>query len=181
MPAAHAKTVNPPAWTEGYTNVTLTVTGDDMDSITAVLPPSVASYTMEVPSGSSRLFILIATNGSNVRTWGGRVLSDLNPGDVSLTLRILPIPNGWDYQIGSLENVVGYSEVVSPVVISYNLYRSSSALGPYTKLYTGPYPGTTGYQDFPVPTDSTFYYKASINTTYGEGELSDYLMVYNNW
>jgi len=182
MPAAHAKTVNPPAWTETYINVSLTVTGDDMDPITAVIPPSAVSYTIEVPAGKSRLFVLIATNGSNVRTWGGRVASDLNPGDVSLTLRILPIPNGWDYQTASNENIIACAIVSKPFVTSYNLYRSSSAAGQYTKIYTGlTLATTTGYQDFPVPTDSTFYYKASVNTTYGEGELSDYLMVYNNW
>lgn len=181
LPSANAKTVNPPAWTETYINVSLTVTGEDMDSITAVIPPSAVSYTLEVPAGKSRLFVLIATNGSNVRTWGGRVASDLNPGDVSLTLRILPIPNGWDYQIASTENIIGWSPVAKPFVTSYNLYRSSSAAGPYTIIYTGPDPGTMGYHDTGIPINSTFYYKASINTTYGEGELSDYLMVYNNW
>ncbi len=178
---AQAKTVSPPAWTEGYTNVTLTVTGDDMDPITAVIPPSAVSYTIEVPAGKSRLFVLIATNGSNIRTWGGRVFSDLDAGDVSLTLRILPIPNGWAYEIAPTENIIACAIVSKPFVTSYNLYRSSSAAGQYTKIYTGLNLVTTGYQDSPVPTDSTFYYKASVNTTYGEGELSDYLMVYNNW
>lgn len=177
--SAQAKSVSPLGWTEDYDNVTLTVTGNEMDTITAVIPPSAASYTIEVPAGEARFFTLIATNSSGVRSWGGHVISDLNAGEVNLTLRILPIPNDWDHVISFGENIIGWSAVVKPFVTSHNLYRSSSAAGIYTKIYTGPNPGSTGYYDS-VPTDSTFYYKASINTTYGEGELSDYRMIYNN-
>lgn len=60
-------------WSDNYTSITMTVTGDEMDTITAPIAPGSSSFTIEVPMGKSRIFTLIAYEGT-FKKWGGTFL-----------------------------------------------------------------------------------------------------------
>ncbi len=161
-------------WTETRDSVTLTITGDGMEQITVTLPPTVSSYTVELPAGKARLFTILGKNSAGYINWGGHVLTDLEAGDVNLTIRAFPIPNADMFNFFSVSGPpldVYIPEVTgSSVFTSYNLYKSGFAEGPFIKIYTGT---NRLYIDSAVLSGITYHYRASINTTYGEGELSD--------
>ncbi len=161
-------------WVETYDSVVLTVTGEGIDTITAAVPPGSASYTIEVPMGSSRLFTVIAYLGT-VKKWGGHVLANTNESEVDLPLNMFPIVTTfvvfaawdtstevqWDYFTGTFSG--------------YRLYRAANALGPYELIATIPssYPSVwSGATPF-VLSGFYYYYRMSVYYPQGEGEPCD--------
>jgi len=167
LPSAHA------AWTVNYTSINLTISGDDMDTITAVVPPNTVSYTIEVPMGKSRLFSLFAYDGS-IKKWGGHVLADTNESEASFTMNVFPIVTNLIFG-GELywvqlrwDRVVGAS--------GYRIYRSSNQFGPFVYIDSvdNPTEGSYAYFDEDLPeTPSRYYYRVSVYYSQGEGEPCD--------
>lgn len=168
-----------PDWNGDIDTLTLSVTGEGFDPITAVIPPAAQSYTLELPAGSDRLFVILATQGA-VRKWGGRLLTSFGPGSVSLDLKIMPIISQWNNNTtAGAQITLRWSAIPGPTsVIGYNAYKAYSPEGPYVWFYTG---AAATAVDNNAPGPEPYYYKVSVITPYGEGELSDYVEEFNNW
>ena len=86
-----------------YDTIELTVQGEGMDAITAQIPPSQLTYSVEVPSGAGRMFTVIAYN-SGVKNSGSHAVSDLEPNqEVSISINMLPIVQGLSVSGGSTD------------------------------------------------------------------------------
>lgn len=166
-------------WSGDYDSVTLEVTGEGFDPIQALIPPGASSYTLELPEGEDRLFVMIARQGA-VRKWGGRVLASFGAGNVSLSLRLMPIISQWNNNTtGGTQITIRWSALTAPTsVIGYKAYKAYSPGGPYVLFYTG---AAATAVDNNAPGPEPYYYKVSVITPYGEGEPSDYVEEFNNW
>lgn len=170
-------------WDATHTSLSLTVSGSDMDTITAQIPGGATSYTVAVPSGSGRTFRILNTNGQyNVPVnWGGSVVVDLSPGSsVNISVTIAPMTRfaSISAATGSLflgwpnTALLGSFPASMTSVNQLKIYRSDSAEGPFYHLKTVAFSsGSTS--DTGLLSLKKYYYRASIMTTYGEGELSD--------
>lgn len=160
------------AWPSSYDELALTVSGPGMDTIVAAIPPAESTYTLEVPAGSERLFRVIATNTTIApyKNWGGHTISTLNPNeDVSLNISMIPMTKinsaGGSTQLTVVWESTSYA-------VSYNLYKALNPDGPYTMIQNTL---NTFYDDFDVVFGTTYFYRVSVITAAGEGELCDYL------
>jgi hypothetical protein len=155
-------------WQSDYESISLTVTGDGMAPITANIPPLASSYTIEVPSGSNRVFtVTTATTIGDVYTnWGGESTISLASAE-SATVSILMRP------MTAIENISGFA---NPSVlwysvtgaISYNVYRSIGD-GPFIFISN---PTSSSFIDLSATAIGTVYsYRISVVTASGEGLL----------
>lgn len=152
-------------WNETHDSILLTITGDNMDSVSAVIPPSTSSYTVEVPMGDSRVFTMTAYNGAE-KKWGGHVLANLNKENESVQMNVFPIVTGLWIAPSAGNCTLYWDEVMG--VTGYNVYRSTSASGPYVKIQTVT---VMNANDTGI---GTYYYRISVIYPQGEGEMCDY-------
>jgi hypothetical protein len=161
-----ALAITPPPWDPNHTSVVITVTATDLDEpIEATVSPFTESYTMDVPSGSQRLFTVITYDNLGRRNTGGHATADLPQGEVSIQIRMLPIPTG----VGSSGGGLDWCEIAG--VSGYYIYRSTTEFGPWTKVGTlvGSWP-----EWFDPEFIIDHWYSVSVYyAAYGEGELSD--------
>lgn len=169
-------------WYDVRNGLTLTVSGDAMETITVAIPDGATSYSIRVQSGTNRKFVVRSTDAVNSgavpHPWGGSATVDLSPGaDVDLTLKMLPMSTmayasadgpiyfGWDAS-GYTQNYMGSATA--------RIYRATAQEGPYTLLQEISFSTGSG-SDSDIVSGKTYYYKVAILTIYGEGEMSDYL------
>lgn len=167
LPSAHA------AWTVNYNSINLTISGDDMDTITAVVPPNSVSFTIEVPMGKTRLFNLFAYDGS-VKKWGGHVLADTNKSEVSLSMNVFPIVTNLNTSV--VENWVDLEWDRVAGAMGYKIYRASNQLGPFVHVASIDDPGEGPYvnlDNYDPPSPGTYYFRVGVYYTQGEGEPCD--------
>ncbi len=177
------------AWVSGTTKISLTVSGQGMDNITADIPfsyssPTTISYTIQVPAGTQRKFSIVSSavsGGQVAKNWGGKTLVDLSPGDlVNININMVPMtfitllynmlgPGvlGVYWQQGT-----GYPAYVNSG--SVRIYRSDAPNGQFSLVQTSPF-STSYVSDTGLQSGKTYYYKVSVVTTYGESAQSDYL------
>ncbi len=171
LPKAYAQ------WTPDYGYMLLTVTSSDMDSVTAVVPPGVSSYTIEVPTGDSRLFTLFACEGG-VKKWGGHVLSNVDDGELNLFMNVFPVVTNlsvtnmfpqavtWAVRWDSVETSTGPT--------GYHIYRARNPLGPYEMVQDQADNHQGGQQTFNNNiSGGPYYYRVSAYYPQGEGETCD--------
>jgi len=80
------------------------------------------------------------------------------------------MPTGVSANINSAGDInITWSSV--PNATGYNIYRSTTSSGTYTKIGTSP---TTSYIDYNVAAGTTYYYKVSAYNGGGEGPQSNY-------
>jgi len=93
--------------------------------------------------------------------------------NVIMTQRVINSAQGGACLTGSLHNVsLTWSPSQSTNVTSYNVYRGSSASGPFTRLTTSPVTVTT-FSDQNVQSGTTYYYAATaIDSTNMESSQS---------
>lgn len=162
-----------PTWVGTHDSITLTVTGDGMDTITAAVPPSTASYTIELPMGNSRVFTMIAYLGT-VKKWGGHVLANTNESEMDLPLNMFPIVTNFTVSLAWDTSTEVQWDYFTGALSGYRLYRSANPSGPYELIATIPstannyWSGTT-----PTVPNGIHYYRMSVVYTQGEGEPCD--------
>lgn len=154
----------PDPWYPDHTNIVITVSALDLDEpIEVSVSPNTESYTMEVPSGIQRRFTVIAYDGIQ-RNTGGHAIVDLPYSQVTVQIRMLPIPTN----VGAYGGLT-WDQVTG--VTKYYIYESIESGGPFVKI------GETN-DDFPewfgtLTTDRYYAVSVYYNDDRGEGELSD--------
>jgi len=159
-------------WVSGYDTLTLTVSGPDMQTITAVIPPTADSYTIEVPAGTGRIFTIIATESGD-RKNGGRSIETLSPGESkTIQLRMLPIPTGLTGQGSSPPNINLIWSYI-PGATGYYVYRAiNNAEGPYTRSGGLVPQGSPGYGvtfNQSGEPGNTYFFRVAMVGEHGEG------------
>jgi hypothetical protein len=162
-------------WNGVTTKITLSIIGQDMDTITADIPfiysgASTTSYTVTVPSGSKRNFTIVTTalEGDVPKNWGGQTVVDLAPGDdVKLTINMIPMTLVYLYTTSDMN----FYSVSYTGGQGYNIYWSATRNGNYSLLTTAT-PITASWKANANPPGG--YYKISVFGTTGEGVLSPY-------
>ncbi len=181
VPNAYATIVT---WEGNWNTLSLTITGEDIDTITASLPAGVTQYRTEVPAGAKRTFTVLAYDSDISKTvyvrdnWGGHEIVDLNANqETTISVKMFPMT-----KMSSVGGSTGFISVswydisslytyTNPIK-GYYLYRATAPDGTYSKIYTGT---TASYTDNSVVSGTTYYYKVSIFTSGGEGEMCAYL------
>lgn len=167
-------------WSDMRTDIILTVTSDSVGEITFTLPANATSFSTTLPSGSVTEFTIRswymdgATSKDQVY-WGGQVNVLLQPGDQDISIQMKPM--SWIWMASPSTGSVylswvtgGYQTLYQPS--SYNIYRSTSLNGTYDKIASE----VTSFTDSSATglvIGSTYYYKISTNTIYGESILSE--------
>jgi len=81
--------------------------------------------------------------------------------NVIMTQRVINSAQGGACVTGSVHNVsLTWSPSTSPNVTSYNVYRGTSASGPFTRVTSSPVTATT-FNDQNVQSGTTYYYTAT--------------------
>ncbi len=171
FPNAYATTWG---WSLAYDSVALTVTGEGMADINAAIPPGSTTFTTEVPSGTNRKITVIAYNGT-VRNAGKSVITDLGSGEeVTIQMKLLPITIVTSLSSSTGTMYVSFESV--EIATGYNIYRSDTADGPYTKVGTKAQVASEfiTFDDTPIIDGKMYYYKVSMYNNDGEGEQSNY-------
>lgn len=109
----------------------------------------------------------------------GDRISDLSAVYGNSTLYELPIPDNFRAGVvttSSIQLLWDLSNEDQELIDSFNLYRSNSSGGPYTKIQTLA-PHIRGFTDLGLLTGTTYYYK--INTSYQNVLYSDFSFVLN--
>lgn len=158
-----------------YDSIVLTVEGDGMSTITAQIPPSQLTYSVEVPSGAKRKFTVIASK-TGIKNSGAHAITDLGSNqEVSISINMLPIVQDFLVSGGSTEITVSWSGITG--IIDYFVYRSTNLDGPYTQIGTvhDEFNSSSEYYHDTTPVVGvTYYYKVSVISSGKEGEKCDY-------
>ena len=154
----------------------LKVEGPDMDTIIATLPASASSYSLEVPSGSDRIFTIISTaSGDVTNNWGGQFATALVPGvEVELPIIMLPMTEIWSSYSspGSSSIEIQWAFMSLGILSGYQVFRATNAEGPYSLIGTTGL--TTSYNDMTCTAGNTYFYKVRVITSNGIGVESPY-------
>jgi hypothetical protein len=166
-------------WTKNYQSIILVVEGEGMETITQSIPATSSSFSTEVPAGNQRKFTVYCSDSTFGKTWGGHAIADLDPNsEKTLSVTMFPMTKITSTTAGTSSVIINFDPVNSNYtgyvngIKGYYLYRASTAGGSYQKVQTLL---STAYS----ATDSglakgTYYYKMSVYTNDGEGELCDY-------
>jgi hypothetical protein len=174
--------------THDTTNVDLklTIQASDLDPIEVFLPTDTSTYSTELQPGSQRTFTLTCqTKSSNdppsYLNYVGSTTIDLAPGDdVSVVVYMIPVTSITDAYLSSGIELL-WDNVSGTGVTGYNIYRSTSYDGPYAMVGNAEGVSTSNYIDnFSPVMDTTYYYRVSVTSIHGEGQLSTpYARLYN--
>jgi len=168
-------------WQDIRTNdLTLTVSSPSYEDKVFTLPAGTTTYSISVPPAND-LTITVTHEywetysgpAAYQKNWGGEITTDLGPGDHEVSIQMKPMTWITSVSVATGLLVSWYSSSIHSSVSSYNLYRSLSIDGPYTKIYTSPNSSTSSYTDTATVVGTRYYYRLSTNSTYGEGVMSD--------
>jgi endonuclease I len=116
-------------------------------------------------------------------TWSGPTLSTFGVASVGQTfqdacggVQLPPAPSGLSAQTCVGKVALSWSPVATPALVGYEVYRSNSPGGPYTKLTPGPIAATT-FLDTGVLPGTRFYAVSSVVSPALEGLKSADLQV----
>jgi len=169
-------------WDSVRNEVLVVIEGSDMTTIEVSIPPLQTSYTIEVPSGSQRIFSVygINTDNSQGKNWGGKVITDLPPGaDTTINIYMIPLPTEITPSLAAGIRLTWYAP---SGIQGYYIYRATNLNGPYIKIATITTPATEQFDDLDpeLVMDSTYYYKISCYNANGESAPSDpVIQLYN--
>lgn len=169
-------------WQDIRTNdLTLTISGHSYEDKVFTLPSGTTTYSISVPPAND--LTITATHeywetysgppDAYEKNWGGEIKIDLGPGDHEVSIQMKPMTWITNVSVATGLLVSWYSSSIHSSVSSYNLYRSLSIDGPYTKIYTSPSSAISSYTDTATVVGTRYYYRLSTNSTYGEGVMSD--------
>jgi hypothetical protein len=166
----------------------VTITGPGMSAIKKDIPLDTGILSIDVPSGPSRVFTVVAYHDYTeeiVRMYGGIATKDLAPGEnamISIQMGYLAAsPEYYDAyrNYGAPGVYIYWSYETEPLdLIGFIIYRSSQPGGPFIPIAAGRkedfdndgyrFDDPTGIWEYggPAPT----YYKIAATNPYGEGQ-----------
>jgi hypothetical protein len=158
--------------------ITLTISGNDMGTIEANIPPTSATFSTEVPAGSQRTIRLIYDNEGNYgavnKTYGAEKTLSLTPGDNEVSVMMLPITEISSASRIDFDIQVSWEWVsLTGKTITYNIYRSLSENGTYIKANETPETLTNYLDESGFTVGETYYYRVSVLTDGVEGLLCE--------
>ena len=125
--------------------------------------PSPGNYVVFTVSGQTA----VTLSGTPDKQGGNGFRAPINGLQV-ITLNATTTPTGLTAFAGTSRVVLGFN--ADPNATSYNIYRSASASGPFTKIASST---SSGYLDTSVTIGTTYYYKVSSVNSLGESGLSN--------
>jgi len=170
-----AEATSVPEWFDIRTDLTLTVISDSFSNMTFTIPANATSFTTSIPSGSNTTLRITSQTdwlnptGNINKNWGGEYTTLLQPGDMEITITMIPMT--YISTVLQSANITVTWEVyqMHSSVTAYKLYRSTAIDGDY--IYVNTTSSNTlnagGY------TGTRYYYKVSCVTSSGEGVMSD--------
>ena len=159
------------AWDSVVDDLVIMVEGDGMDTIEAYVPPTTTSYTVEVPSGSARIFTVYGINAGQGKNHGGIAVADLPAGsDINLPIYMIPLPTGINIGLSVGAPGIQLTWYDPPNILGYYIYRSTNSGGPYTRIATVNVPTQTSYLDPDANLEINTWYYYCISTYNANGE-----------
>jgi hypothetical protein len=168
-------------WTSDLGSLSLSVTGAGMSAISASIPSGSTEYTIEVPAGESRVFIVTNTipdTGSNVpNNWKGKSIISLAPGsETALTINMIPVTRIWMINSSTGTVDMQWASINGVTISGYRVYRSLNPGGPFIEISNSP---TTNnfISDSGLSAGITYFYTISVYGSFGEGEMCEPSMI----
>lgn len=170
-------------WANVRTGLILTVSGNDMDTIVTNIPNGSSSYTLRVPSGTGRKFLIKSTDNAIAYSpvphpWAGQSIVDLSPGsETSLVVSMMPATrityagNNGNGDLGiNWDSIAPYNYTG---FLEYRIYKSYSIDGPYAYFDKSTPIASNNIVHLGLPLETAYYKIVVVDQSKGEGVYSD--------